>query len=180
MVGRKSTQWPSVATPVPDGNPPASRVTRYARWLRNAQLTDAVYCLPYAAIWLRHVALQTLVVVIAGRVVGRGGVALRRPVVSQGRALPLAWQVRQGKKGPLPEARHSALVEPGSALRPAGARGLVRGEGALDGTRLPDTVQASGGSCVVRTGRHLPVVWDGDRCRCETGAAWITPGTLGA
>jgi hypothetical protein len=119
-------------------------------------------------------------VVIAGRVVGRGGGALMRPVVSQGRALPLAWQVRQGKQGHCPEDLQSALVEPGSALRPAGARVLVLGDGALDGTRLQDTGQEDCWSSVVRTGSHIPVVWDGDSCRCETVAACITPGPLGA
>jgi hypothetical protein len=43
--------------------------------------------------------LQTLVVVIDGSVVGRGGIALMIHVVSTGRALPLCWLVRQGRKG---------------------------------------------------------------------------------
>ena len=39
-------------------------------------------------------------VVLEGSVVGRGGAALRLHVISQGRALPLTWRVRQGPKGP--------------------------------------------------------------------------------
>ena len=49
-------------------------------------------------------------VVMEGRVVGRGGVALMIHGLSKGRALPWAWRVRQGPKGPCPEALHIALV----------------------------------------------------------------------
>jgi hypothetical protein len=41
-----------------------------------------------------------------GSVVGRGCVALMMHVVYKGRALPLAWLVRQGTKGHFPEAWH--------------------------------------------------------------------------
>ena len=42
-------------------------------------------------------------------------------VVYQGRALPLAWRVRQGPQGHFPEELHSALVELVSGLIPEGA-----------------------------------------------------------
>jgi hypothetical protein len=36
MVGGKSTQLPHIATKVPDGTKPESRVKRFTRWLNNA------------------------------------------------------------------------------------------------------------------------------------------------
>ena len=178
IVASKSTQLPKIATPVPDGNQPESRVKRFARWLRNEQIPDKAYFIPYAEMLLGHLALQTLVLVIDGSVVGRGCVALMLHVVYKGRALPLAWQVRQGKKGHFPEDLHIALVEQVYDLIPAGAQVVLLGDGEFDGTRLQHTVQAHGWSYVVRTGSHITVLWEGDRFRCDTVASCIKPGTL--
>lgn len=46
MVGSKSTQLPSVATPIPDGTTPESRVKRLTRWLANARLVEEVSFVP--------------------------------------------------------------------------------------------------------------------------------------
>src|ERR671935_107415 len=108
IVGSKSTQLPSIATKVPDGAQAESRVKRFTRWVRNDQITTGVYFVPYAQVLLAHLALQTLVLVIDGSVVGRGCVALMMHVVYKGRALPVAWLVRQGKKGRFPEDWHIA------------------------------------------------------------------------
>jgi len=67
-------------------------------------------------------------------------------VVYKGRALPLAWRVRQGPKGHLPEDRHIALVALGSGLIQEGTRVVFLGDGAFDGTRLQHTGQGAGGS----------------------------------
>ncbi len=46
IVGSKSTPLPSVATTIPDGTTPESRVTRVTRWLANARLVEELYVLP--------------------------------------------------------------------------------------------------------------------------------------
>ena len=46
-----------------------------------------------------------------GSGVGRGCCALMMHVIYKGRALPLAWRVRQCPKGHFPEDLHIALVE---------------------------------------------------------------------
>src|SRR6266446_787603 len=81
----KSTQLPTVASNVPDGTKPESRVKRFARWVDNDTITEDASFFPYAQVLLAPLALQTLVLVIDGRVVGRGGVALRIHVVYKGR-----------------------------------------------------------------------------------------------
>src|SRR5262245_3890793 len=88
IVGSKSTQLPNIAAHVPDSTQPESRVKRFARWLRHDQITEDVYFVPFAERLLTHLALQTLVLVLDGSVVGRGCVALMLPVVYKGRALP--------------------------------------------------------------------------------------------
>ena len=178
IVGSHSTQFPKIATQVPNGTKPESRIKRFARWVDNATITEEVYFVPYAEVLLCHLALQTLVVIMDGSVVGRGCVALMMHVVYKRRALPLVWQVRKGKKGHFPEDMHIALVEQLHDLIPPGAQVVLLGDGEFDGTRLQQVVQAYDWSYVVRTGSHITVEWDGDRFRCETVAACIKPGTL--
>jgi hypothetical protein len=122
IVASKSTQLPYIATKVPDGTKPESRVKRLTRWLDNEHILEEMYFLPYAEILLAPVALETLVLVMDGSVVGRGCVALMIHVLYKGRALPLAWRVRQGPKGPCPEELHIALVALIRACLPEGTQ----------------------------------------------------------
>jgi hypothetical protein len=178
IVGRQSTQLPKVATHVPDGAKPESRVKRFARWVDNAHITTERYFVPYAEVLLAHLAIQTLVLISDGSVVGRGGVALMIHVVYKGRALPLAWGVRRGKKGHFPADLHMALIAQVQALIPPGAPVVMLGDGECDGTDLQHTLQEAGWSYVVRTGSNITVAWDGDTFRCETVGACSKPGTL--
>src|SRR5262249_24483825 len=76
LVASKSTQLPKVAAKVPTGTKPESRGKRFAHWLDNARVLEEVYFLPYAELLLAHLAVETLVLVMAGSVVGCGCVAL--------------------------------------------------------------------------------------------------------
>ena len=178
IVASKSTQLPKVASHVPDGTQPESRVKRFARWVDNDTITADVYFFPYAQVLLAQLALQTLVLVIDGSVVGRGCVALMIHVVYKGRALPLGWLVRQGKKGHFPEDLHITWIEQVHRRIPAGVQVVLLGDGEFDGTTLQQTIQDYHWSYVVRTGSHITVLWDGETFRCETVAACIKPGTL--
>ena len=178
IVGSKSTQLPHIATKVPDGTQAESRVKRFARWVRNDKITAAVYFVPYAKVLLTQLALQTLVLVIDGSVVGRGCVALMIHVVYKGRALPVAWLVRAGKKGHFPEDWHIALVKQVHELLPAGAHVVLLGDGEFDGTDLQHTLEEAGWSYVCRTGCHLTASWEGETFRLDTLGVWSKPGTL--
>ena len=178
IVGSQSTQLPKIAAHVPDGAKPESRVKRFARWVGNTTVTEEAYFVPYAQVLLDHLALQTLVLIIDGSAVGRGCVALMLHVAYKGRALPLAWLVRPGKKGHFPEDLHITLVQQVHKLIPPGAQVVLLGDGEFDGTTLQHTMQDYCWSYVVRTGSHITVLWDGDRFRCETVASCIKPGTL--
>ena len=98
-------------------------------------------------------------------------------VISQGRALPLAWRVRQGPKGPFPEALHLAVVERIRTGLPAGATVVLLGDGACDGTALQATLNEAGWSSGCRTALSTTATWEGTPWRLETLGAWSTPGT---
>ena len=178
IVGGKSTQLPHIATKVPDGRKPESRVKRFTRWLDNERIVEEVYFLPYAALLLTQLALETLVLVMDGSVVGRGCTALMIHVVYKGRALPLAWRVRQGPKGHFPEALHIAVVELISTLIPEGAKVVLLGDGEFDGTALQATLNEAGWSYVCRTALSTTATWDGTTFRLDTLGACLKPGRL--
>src|SRR5438093_6606739 len=178
IVGSKSTQLPHIATKVPDGTKPESRVKRFARWFDNAHILEEVYFLPYADVLLRHLALQTVVLVMDGSVVGRGCTALMIHVIYKGRALPLAWRVRQAPKGHFPEDLHLAVVALRTEVIPAGAQVVLLGDVEFDGTRLQQTLQQAGWSYVCRTAKSTVATWAGETFRLDALGACLKPGRL--
>src|ERR687886_2370034 len=112
IVGSKSTQLPHIATKVPDGTKPESRVKRFARWCDNDHILEEVYFLPYAEVLLRHLALQTVVLVMDGSGVGRGCTALMIHVIYKSRALPLAWRGVPPPQGPFSQEVPIPFVDP--------------------------------------------------------------------
>jgi DDE family transposase len=178
IVSSQSTQLPHIAAHVPNGTKPESRVKRFARWVDNAHILEEVYFLPYAGVLLRHLALQTLVLVMDGSGVGRGCTALMLHVVYKGRALPLAWRVRQAPKGHFPEDLHIAVVELMCEVIPKGAKVVFLGDGEFDGTALQDTLNKMGWSYVCRTAMSTTATWDGQTFRLDTLGACLKPGRL--
>jgi hypothetical protein len=178
IVGSKSTQLPHIAAQVPNRTKPDSRVKRFARWFDNAHILEEGYVLPYAAVLLRHLALQTLVLVMDGSSVGRGCTALMIHVIYKGRALPLAWRVRQAPQGHFPADRHIALVELLSGLIPAGAQVVLLGDGEFDGTRLQQTLQPAGWSYACRTATSTVATWERATCRLDALGSCLKPGRL--
>jgi hypothetical protein len=178
IVGSKSTQLPHIATKVPDGTKLESRVKRFARWCDNAHILEEMYFLPYADVLLRHLALQTVVLVMDGSGVGRGCTALMIHVVYKGRALPLAWRVRQAPKGHFPEELHIALVELIRGLIPAGVQVVLLGDGEFDGTRLQHTLQQAGWSYACRTATNTVATWESETFRLDALGACLKPGRL--
>jgi hypothetical protein len=178
IVGSKSTQLPSVATKIPDGAKPESRVKRFTRWLDNERVLEEVYFLPYVDLLLAQLSLETLVVVMDGSVVGRGCLALMFHVIYKGRALPLAWRVRQSPKGHCPEALHIAVVELMRTVIPVGAKVIFLGDGEFDGTALQETLSQAGWSYVCRTALSTTATWEGEPFRLDTLGACLKPGWL--
>jgi hypothetical protein len=178
IVGSKSMQLPAIATKVPDGLKPESRVKRFARWVDNNRILEEMYFLPYAELLLAHLAVETLVLVMDGSVVGRGCAALMIHAIYKGRALPLAWRVRQGPKGHFPEELHIALVALLRACLPEGSHVVFLGDGEFDGTTLQETLNDAGWFYACRTAQSTVATWEGETFRLDTLGACSKPGTL--
>jgi len=172
---------PSVATTSPEGTTPESRGTRWPRGLDNARLVEEGYCVPSGDRGLTPCALATLVVVMEGRVGGRGCLALRCHVISKGRAVPRAGRVRHRPTGPGPAALPRAVVARRSTVSPEGAKGGVLGDGAWAGTAVQDTrcVQGAGLMSARRPGARQRR-GRGRPCASRRAGACLRPGRLRA
>jgi hypothetical protein len=177
-VSSQSTPLPLIAAHGPNGTQPASRVKRLARWGDHAPSLAEVYVLPSADVLRRPLALPPLGLGMDGSGVGRGCTALMRQVVDKGRALPLAWRVRQAPKGHFPEARPSAVVEWMGEVSPEGAQGGFLGARECAGTALQAPLPTRGGASVWRTAMRPTATGDGQTCRLATLGACLTPGRL--
>jgi hypothetical protein len=123
IVGSKNTPLPHIAAQVPNGTQPESRVKRFARWLDNAHSLEEVYFLPYADVLLRHLALQTLVLVMDGSGVGRGCTALMIHGIYKGRALSGPGGCAKPRKGTFPKSSLSPWSNSSAGSSPRGRRG---------------------------------------------------------
>lgn len=178
IVGSKSSQLPSIATKIPARATPDSRVQRLTRWLRNDDIKEEIYFLPYAEMLLQHLAGATLVLAMDGSSVGRGCCALMIHVIYKGRALPIAWRVRQSPKGHFPEDLHIAVVQLVSEVIPPGTHVVFLGDGEFDGTALQKTMREVGWWYACRTSKGNTVTWDGETFPVAELGACIKPGRL--
>jgi hypothetical protein len=113
-----------------------------------------------------------------GSGVGRDGWALMMHVISKGRALPLAWRVRQCPTGHVPEDLHLALVERVSELIPEGTKVVCLGDGECDGTQLQEAMNEAGWWYACRTSKGNTVTWGDATFHVAELGGCIKPGRL--
>jgi hypothetical protein len=151
IVGSKSTNYPKIASKVPDQTKAESRVKRYYRYINEADPQQEIYLMPFAAELLAKLSNFTIVLIIDGSDVGRNCVTLMLSVRYRGRALPIGWLVISGKKGHFSEERHIQLVTAVKELVPAEADVVFLGDGEFDGTKLQEKLAEFGWKYVCRT-----------------------------
>ena len=178
IVGSQSSQLPRIATKIAEEAKLESRVKRMTRWLKNDEIKEGLYFLPYAESLLACLGLETLVLVMDGRGVGRGCSALMLHAVYKGRALPLAWIVRECPKGHAPESLHIELVELVSELLPEETTVVFLGDGECDGTKLQKTMKDSGWLYACRTAKSTVATWKGVEFKLDLLGSSIRPGKL--
>lgn len=176
IVGSHSTNFPKMASKVPDGNKPDSREKRFSRWVNNEKIEGDLYFLPFAEALICSLALDTLVLVIDGSVVGRGCICLMVSIIYKKRALPIAWTMVKGNKGHLPEEVHIDLVEQVKRLVPENAQVVFLGDGEFDGINLQKLVTGYGWKYVFRTANSINIYKDGDKFKYIFLFSLIEPG----
>ena len=154
---------PDVARQLPNAGKEHSKIKQLTRWLASKHITLDVHFLPFIDVVLQSFAGQSLVVAIDGSAVGRGCVSLMVSVVYKGRALPLLWLTRKGKKGHFPEAMHIELIQALQQLVPADCDVIVLGDGEFDGTEWLSTIEGFGWHYACRTAENSVFYEDDER-----------------
>lgn len=173
IVGSRSTNYPKIASKVPDHRKLESRVKCYSRYINTAEPAQGVYLMPFAAQLLANLSDFTLVLLMDGSDVGRNCVALMLSVRYRGRALPLGWLVISGKKGHFSQERHLQLVSEVQKLVPVGADVIFLGDGEFDGTQLQHTLAGFGWKYACRTASNA-ILYDGQEYSFQD--LLLTPG----
>jgi hypothetical protein len=151
IVGSKSTNYPKIASKVPDRTKTESRIKRYSRYINEAVPGQEIYLMPFAEQLLANLSDLTLVLIMDGSDVGRNCVALMLSVQFRGRALPIGWLVISGKKGHFSQERHVQLISAVKELVPCCADVVFLGDGEFDGTLLQQKLAEFGWRYACRT-----------------------------
>jgi hypothetical protein len=151
IVGSRSTNYPKIASKVPNQTKAESRVKKYSRYINEADPTQEIYLMPFAEQLLANLSDRTLVMIMDGSDVGRNCVALMLSVQFRGRALPIGWLVISGKKGHFSQERHVQLVSAVKELVPSGSDVIFLGDGEFDGSELQATLAKFGWKYACRT-----------------------------
>ena len=161
IVGSRRTNYPQIASKVPDQTKVESRVKRFSRYINEVAEEQEMHVLPFAAELLRNLADFTLVLIMDGSEVGRGCVSLMLSVQYRGRALPLGWLVVSGEKGHFVQEKHIRLLSAVRVWIPAGADVIFLGDGEFDGTKLQETLDELGWKYACRTSSNT-ILYDGE------------------
>ena len=157
-IGSKSCQLPSIATKIVDNRQADSKIKTFYRWLKNKNVTEESYFLPYAQALLSVLCQHPIAIAIDGSVVARNCITLMASVVYKNRALPLCWLVLTGSKGHLKESVHIELVNRLKEIIPQKAKVVFLGDGEFDGLTLIKTIQKNGWYFVLRTSKNRKLI----------------------
>ena len=161
IVGSRRTNYPQIASKVPDQTQVESRVKRFSRFINGTAEEPEVYLMPFAAELLANLANFTLVLIMDGSEVGRGCLALMMSVQYRGRALPLGWLVVSGAKGHFSQEKHIQLLSAIQALAPTDADVIFLGDGEFDGVNLQEKLEKFGWKYACRTASNT-ILYDGE------------------
>jgi hypothetical protein len=161
IVGSGRTNYPQIASKVPDQTQAESRIKRFSRYINDVDKGQEIQWIPFAAELLANLSVFTLVLIMDGSEVGRGCLSLMLSLQYRGRALPVGWLVVKGKKGHFAQEKHVQLVSAVQKLVPAGADVIFLGDGEFDGVQLQEKLDGFGWKYACRTASNA-ILYDGE------------------
>ena len=153
VVQSRKSQLPAIASKVPDGNCPPSRIKRRTRWLKSERITPEAFYLPFAQALLAGIA-GPLILVIDSSEVGKGCSVWMVSVIYQKRALPLVWSVANRPKGHASDEDHLRLLESVRSLLPEDRTVIFLGDGEFDGVPVQAALSEWRWEYVLRTAKN--------------------------
>jgi len=163
IIRTEQVKLSDVVGGIPNKGKEESEVMRLRRWLKNENVDVELFYLPFIEQLIYCLAQQTLVLVIDGSTTARGCVTLMVSMIYKGRALPLLWITRKGKKGHFPENMHVELINSVKAMIPELTEVVCLGDGEFDGTDWLKTIVGFGWRYVCRTAKTGVLYEEGDK-----------------
>jgi len=158
IIASKSCQLPKIASKVPGDIHPDSRAKQLSRWVNNANITFALYFLPFVQPLLENLAaVRPLVLIMDGSAVARGCVTLMVSVLYAHRAIPIGWLVIEGEKGHFPTETHLTLLREVKARVPETATVIFLGDGEFDSPELQAEVEGYAWEYACRTAKNIQI-----------------------
>jgi hypothetical protein len=154
MLQTKSSQLEQIATGVPSRSKIQSQIMQFRRWLQNENVTYQVFYLPLIEKVLNVLSKDPIVLIIDGSETAKNCVTLMVSVAYKGRALPLMWVTREGKKGHFPQKMHIELIRAVQKIIPNGCDVVCLGDGEFDGTEWLQVLNDFGWRYVCRTAKN--------------------------
>lgn len=161
IVGSRRTNYPQIASKVPDLTQMESRVKRFLRFINDVDAEQEIHWIPFAAELLANLSAFTLVLIMDGSEVGCGCLSLLVSVQYRGRALPIGWLLVAGNKGHFVEEQHIQLLAAVQKLVPAEADVIFLGDGEFDGVQLQERLDEFGWKYACRTASNA-ILYDGE------------------
>lgn len=162
IIQSKQVKLANVAAEISGKGKEESQIMQLRRWLKNETIDVELFYLPFIEKLIQCLASQTLVLAIDGSVTARGCITLMVSMNYKGRALPLMWVTRKGKKGHFPEAIHIELIKAVKAIIPEGREVICLGDGEFDGSDWLATLQSYDWKYVCRTANNAILYEDGE------------------
>lgn len=159
IVACGRTTLSKLSLKAPDSTKAQSRTKRFERFLRNESATFEKFYEPFARKLASDLSKEgaPLLIVFDSSAVGRGCAALMASVLYGKRALPLAWMVKEGKKGHFSSADQRALLQRVRQMIPEDATAIFLGDGEFDSIDLQRSLDQIGFNYVCRTARSTLV-----------------------
>ncbi len=162
IIQSKQVKLADVASDIPYAGKEESKIMQLRRWLKNETVNVELFYLPFIEKLLHSFSNQRLVLAIDGSTVARGCISLVVSIIYKGRALPLLWVTRKGKKGHFPEQMHMDLIKAVQELIPKKAQVIVLGDGEFDGAQWLALLESYDWKYSCRTAKNSKCYEDGE------------------
>jgi hypothetical protein len=162
IIQSKQVKLADVASDIPYAGKEESKIMQLRRWLNNETVDVELFYLPFIENLLHCLSNQTLVLAIDGSTVARGCISLVVSIIYKGRALPLLWVTRKGKKGHFPEQMHIDLIKAVQELIPKKAKVVVLGDGEFDGAQWLSVLETYDWKYSCRTAKNSKFYEEGE------------------
>ncbi|MEL6944287.1 MAG: hypothetical protein AAFO82_16620, partial [Bacteroidota bacterium] len=156
IIRSKSCNLSKIASKIKGLQKFASKIKGVKCWLMHPKNTYDEHYEVFAKALLEAISRQgELIFAIDGSVMGEGCICLMVSVLFNGRALPICWISRVGKKGHFPEQMHVDLLEQLSALIADNTQVTILGDGEFDGCDIQALCELNDWKYVLRTAKDI-------------------------